>query len=101
MNDFVVKKLIGRAVTFGAVALLSQSALAEQPHARDGVRAPESVRVTAPHDEIVVVDAKVEIDTTAIIERLRRALAKDIERDFESLGSPRIELVMAEVPTRG
>ena len=84
-----------------ALALLSSSAMSE-----DAVVRPvqEVIRVTAPRPEVLDTSAEnssLEAFTQALIEDVERRVANDLAKSLESFDRARIELVIAEVPTRG
>jgi hypothetical protein len=44
---------------------------------------------------------QLEADAKAYMEALNQRLAEELARDLKAIGAPRVELVIAEVPTRG
>jgi len=62
---------------------------------------PEVVRVTAPKPSVAVVDSSVETNAAAILEAIGRRLQQDLKDRLEAIAPARIELVMAEIPSRG
>ena len=74
-----------------ALALLSQSAWSDQ----------EEVRVTSPRMAIEIAQPKIATDAQAYIDALKQRLAEDLAKSLEAISASRIELVIAEAPTRG
>lgn len=75
----------------GVLALLSQSAWTDQ----------EEVRVTSPRMTSEIAVPKIATDAQAYIDALKQRLAEDLTKSLEAIRSSRIELVIAEAPTRG
>jgi hypothetical protein len=98
-----VKESLSRALVAGALVLLSQAALSGE--GQEVTRAPEVIRVTLPHDWIAFASPSIELDTSqqfkALSDALDKSVAKDIARRIEMLDVSRVELAIAEVPTRG
>ena len=82
-----------RILLAGVLALLTQAAWTDEPDAAAS-KAPVAER---PAEAIRQTDA----DAQAYIEALNRRLLQDLARDLEAISASRIELVIAEVPTRG
>jgi hypothetical protein len=98
-----VKERMSRAALAGALFLLSQAALSSE--GQEAARAPEKVTVTLPQDwagyslPTKVIDSSQQF--AALTEALDKRVAKDLARQFETLEVSRVELAIAEVPTRG
>lgn len=90
-----------RVLIAGALALtLSQLALAEDGRAADK-REPAVVKVSIPDQRTGIAEPKVDTDIEAHIKALNERIVRDLEENLEKIGFSRIELVVAEVPTRG
>lgn len=89
----------GRLLSAAALVLLSRGAWSDDGQATRS----ESVGVTLPIPAAMAsVHAKIETEVRAHVEALNRRLAEELARRLEEdIRSSRIELVMAEVPTRG
>lgn len=88
-----------RALLAGVLALFSQVALSDEANASRSEA--EEVRVSAPSQEIVIADPRIETDAEAMIEAMNRQIAEDLKRSIEAISGTRIELVVSEFPTRG
>jgi hypothetical protein len=88
-----------RVLIAAVLGLLSQSAWSDQGQA--ATSALPEVRVTAPRQKIEIADLKISTDAQGYIEALNRRLAEDLAKDLEAIRASRVELVIAEVPTRG
>jgi hypothetical protein len=88
-----------RIVVAGALALMSQGAISGDSNASRNQF--EELTVTAPRPQIEMTDARIETDVKEQIEAVNRRFAKDLKNDLTTIGNTRIELVIAEVPTRG
>ena len=75
----------------GVLAFLSQSAWTDQ----------EEVRVTSERTAIEIAEPKIATDAQAYIDALKLRLAEDLAKSLEAISASRIELVIAEAPTRG
>lgn len=80
----------------GALALMAQGAWSDEH--RESTEPAIIVTATA-----TATSAKlpVEIDINAYIEALNRQISDELVREIEALSAARVELVIAEVPTRG
>jgi len=97
MSDRLIRAM-SRALIGAAFALSSQTVLGDA--AGTAAREPEVVRVTAKRP-LAVSAPRIEIDTAQILAALNRSLALDLARKLEAIGAERVELTIAEVPTRG
>lgn len=88
-----------RVLIAGALALLTQGVWADDGQAARN--APDVVKVSVSRDAVVTEEAKLDADAQAHIESLNRHIAAELEKNLEAIGFARIELVIAEVPTRG
>lgn len=88
-----------RVLIAGALALLTQGAWADDGEAAR--QAPAEVKVSMPNQPIVIAETKLENDASEHIEALNRYLAAELEASLEAIRISRVELVLAEVPTRG
>ena len=81
----------------GALALMAQGAWSDEN--RDSSTEPVVI-VTAT---ATATSAKlpVEIDIRAYIEALNKQISDELTREIEALNAARVELAIAEVPTRG
>jgi hypothetical protein len=66
-----------------------------------GAKATEVVRVTAPRPSTEVADAKLETNAAALLEAIARRLEQERENRLEAIAPARIELAMADIPSRG
>ena len=93
------------ALVAGLVALASQGAFSEDATvapAKPEVGQDQAViTVTAPRQAIEIASPELESDLSATIESLNRLLAKELEQRMDAIEAERIELAIAEVPTRG
>jgi hypothetical protein len=80
-----------RILLAGVLAVMTQVAWSD-----DNRQAPEPA-VPVPAALLLQLEA----DAKAYMEALNQRLAEELARDLEAIGAPRVELVIAEVPTRG
>jgi len=64
-------------------------------------QSPEVVRVTAPKPSVAVVDSSVETNAAAVLEAIGRRLEQDLKDRLDAIAPARIDLAMAEIPSRG
>ncbi|MDX1561956.1 MAG: hypothetical protein R3305_03475 [Gammaproteobacteria bacterium] len=77
-------------------ALLSSTALSgEAPRARMPAQSEVGIKETA------LTAAQIEAETKAYREALEKRIADELAKSLATIEAPRIQLVMAEVPTRG
>ena len=82
-----------------ALALTGQGVLSDETSVKAAEQ--EVVRVTTPRPAGGLEAPAISTDARETVEALRRQLARDLERQLDAIGKPRVELVIAEVPTRG
>jgi len=82
-------------VLAAALALMAQSALSEE---RNVEREPASI---AANETVAALKRSVEVEIRAYIEALSKRLSEELAREIEALNAARVELAIAEVPTRG
>jgi hypothetical protein len=82
-----------RILLAGVSALMTQAAWSEESKPTE----PEAIVDSRQAD----ARQQVEADAKAYIEALNRRLMQELARDLEAIGAARVELVIAEVPTRG
>jgi hypothetical protein len=82
-----------RVLLAGVLALIAQGALSEE-----SVRSEEPTTVATTESSARL---QVEIDVRAYIEALNKRLSEALAREIEALHASRIEIAIAEVPTRG
>ena len=82
-----------RILLSSALALSAQSAWSD-----DGQAARDQA---AGSEKTATAREQLEADVQAYIEAINRRLAEDLARDLEAIAASRIEIVIAEVPTRG
>jgi hypothetical protein len=88
-----------RVLSAAALVLLSQGAWSDDGQAPRSESAAVSLPLPAA---LASVHAKIEAEVRAHVEALNRRLAEELARRLEEdMRSSCIELVMAEVPTRG
>lgn len=87
------------ALAAGLLALASQGASGE--NAPVASHEATVITVTAPRQDVAVPSPQIEADMKAVIEALNRTLALELEQSLKAMEPARIELAMAEVPTRG
>jgi len=85
-----------RALLATALALMAQGAWSEE---RNVEREPAST--VAANETVASLRRSVEIEIRAIIEDLNKRLSEQLVREIEALNAARVELAIAEVPTRG
>lgn len=88
-----------RFLIAGALALLSQGALSDEQ--QDADRLQPVVKVTAPSQQIEVASPKLGTDLSYHQKVVDQQHQEDLERSLQAISPSRIELVIAEVPTRG
>lgn len=94
------KLRMSRVLVAGAVALLSQGAWSDDGNI--AASASTTVGIQLPRPQMAPVHAKIASEVKAHVEALNRRLAEDLARALEeTLDASRIELAIAEVPTRG
>jgi hypothetical protein len=101
MKNLELNTLLRGTFAAGAIALASQGAFGGGADGAVSAGRVETVRVTAPSQQIVTEPAVLAAGTKEIIERLQRQLEEEFAKELEAQGIPRIELAVAEVPTRG
>ena len=87
------------ALVAAALALLTQGAMSDET--RVNASRSEEVRVSIPRPKTEIEAPVIKTDTKEMIEALNRQLAQDLERHLAVIGETRVELAIAEVPTRG
>lgn len=98
----IIERLTERKNRFliaGALALLSQGVWSNER--QDAARAPTVVKVTAPSQQIEVTSPKIGTDVAHHRKAVDQQLREDLEQSLQAITTSRIELVIAEVPTRG
>lgn len=83
-------------VLAAALALMAQGASSEE---RNVERQPAGT--AAASETIAALKRSVEIEIRASIEALGKRLSEELAREIEALNAARVELAIAEVPTRG
>ena len=85
-----------RVLLAAALAFMAQGAWSEESN---DARQPAST--AAATETETSATQPVEIDVKAYIEALNKRLSDELAREIEALNAARIELAIAEVPTRG
>jgi hypothetical protein len=83
-------------VLAAALALMAQSASSEE---RNIERQPAGTATAI--ETIESLKRSVEIELRAYVEALSKRLSEELAREIEALNAARVELAIAEVPTRG
>ena len=96
----VTKRKYGFLVA-GALALISQSAVAGDADSSDARAAGQDViTVTAERPRTIRVDG-FEPELEGLLEAIDRRIETDLQKRIDRIGRDTIELVISEVPTRG
>jgi hypothetical protein len=101
MKNLELNTILRGTFAAGAFMLASQGAIGGGADGAVTTGKTETVRVTAPSQEVVTEAPALSADTKQIIERLQRQLEEAFAKQLKAEGIPRIELAVAEVPTRG
>ena len=83
-----------RLLLAGVLALVAQGAWSEESTDAKAPAAAETATETSARPAL-------EIDISAFVEALNKRLSEQLRRDLEALNATRVELAIAEVPTRG
>lgn len=83
-------------VLAAALALMAQSASGEE---RNVGREPATI--AAANETVAALKRSVEVEIRAYIEALNKRLSEELAREIEAFNAARVELAIAEVPTRG
>jgi hypothetical protein len=78
----------------GVLALVAQGAWSDESNDAKAPAAAGTATETSDRPAL-------EIDISAYIEALNKRLSEQLQRDIEALNAARVELAIAEVPTRG
>ena len=82
-----------------ALALSGQGVLSDETGGKAAEQ--EVVRVTVPRPPAEPAAPAMSTDARETVEALHRRLAEELQRQLDAIGKTRVELVIAEVPTRG
>jgi hypothetical protein len=84
-----------RVLLAAALAFMAQGAWSEESN-----DAEPSAEAATAHETVTSV-RPAEFDIPAYIEELNKRLSEKLAREIEALNAARVELAIAEVPTRG
>ena len=85
-----------RVLLASALAIMAQSAWSDES---DVAQAPADAPIA--NETAAPAEQPVSFDIPAYIEELNKRLSEKLNREIEALNAARVELALAEVPTRG